>query len=442
MKRSKLALAMSVHHTALQDRIRNRPDYERREDPTMETIARTITAIGDSFEEFKAATNQRIDKVETKQARPGAQTPTDPAKREEHAKPFDAEEVHVMRLGDDFERYYALKSEKARKGRDARPGDGFGPEQRMSLGEFCRGVANIRTTEAVKASLAVGTDSAGGYAVPNMLMPGILRAMAPASSLMQAGVSIADVSMQMEGKSWRTAVVDTLPTAYWRNELGAVQESEPTFRAVDATPRSLAFIVRVSRELLADAANMDIALHIAIGQAFALEIDRAGLRGSGTAPEIRGILNTPGVNVVNQGANGAAIANYAPVLSGLLAVRKNSAPMPTSCITSPDALFKLAGLADSTGQPLGMPEVVKRLHWYDTAQIPANLTVGTSNDCTEMYLGDFSGLVYLMRENFSIRMLHEKYADTGEIAFLCHARLDLCIPYPKALTVVKGSRVG
>lgn len=67
-------------------------------------------------------------------------------------------------------------------------------------------------------------------------------------------------------------------------EAGQVAQSEPTFRAVRSEPKSLAFLFKVSRELLADAPNMSQALTIALAQAFAVELDRTGLRGSGTNP--------------------------------------------------------------------------------------------------------------------------------------------------------------
>jgi HK97 family phage major capsid protein len=432
MSQSKqLKIKMRRHHAAFQARAAIHPGYEKREDVTIKDVADSLDKIATAFEEFKAKTGRRVEAMETRLSRPGAFTENQQREADTESI-FDAPDALVMRAGDDFERRYAIKQSS---------GNGM-PEQRMTIGEFFRGVANIRTTESVKASLAVGTDTAGGFAVPNVLMSGIMQAMVPASALMQAGAAIVDYSGPDKiGKSFRTAVVDTLPTAAWRNELGGVAESAPTFRAVDANPKSLAFVVRVSRELLADATNMDQALYTAIGQAFALEMDRAGLRGTGTAPEIRGINNTVGINVVNQGTNGAAIANYSPILAGMLEVRKNSGPMPTACITSPNAIFKFAGLLDTTNQPLQIPEQAKKLSWYDTAQIPVNLAVGSSSDCTEIYLGDFRTMYYLMRENVSIQLLRESYASTGEIGFLCHARLDLTIPYPKAFTVVRGSRV-
>lgn len=73
-----------------------------------------------------------------------------------------------------------------------------------------------------------------------------------------------------------------------------------------------------------------------------------------------------------------------------------------------------------------------------TSQIPNNLTVGTSNDCSEIYLSDFSSLIYFMREGVSIQVLRELHAGTGEIGFTCHTRLDVAATYPKVLAVVTG----
>jgi hypothetical protein len=48
-----------------------------------------------------------------------------------------------------------------------------------------------------------------------------------------------------------------------------------------------------------------------------------------------------------------------------------------------------------------------------TSQIPNDLTVGASTDCSEIYLGDFSSVIYFMREGVSVQLLKELYAGTG-----------------------------
>jgi HK97 family phage major capsid protein len=119
------------------------------------------------------------------------------------------------------------------------------------------------------------------------------------------------------------------PTAAWRAETDPLSESDPVFCSVDLTPRSLSFVFKISREPLSDSANLDQTGFGAIAQAFAQELDRAGLQGSGTAPEIRGILNTTGIQSVTNGAVGAFLAPpvYSNFISGIQAILTANGPM-------------------------------------------------------------------------------------------------------------------
>lgn len=314
------------------------------------------------------------------------------------------------------------------------------PDESIRLDDFVRGVAGMKTTTAVSNALSVGTDTSGGYAVPSLVMPEIMQALVPASSLLTAGAGI--VPLEAGAKSYTTAAVDSVPTAAWRLENGAVAESDPTFRGVVAAPKSLAFFFKISRELLADATNMSNALTIAISQAFAKEMDRAGLRGTGTNPEPRGILNTAGINAVGNGANGASLATtkFANLLTATQNLLQANAPMPTAAIMSPRSLVGLGGLVDTTGQPMNRPELLQPLNMIATSQVPNNLTVGTSNDCSEIYVGDFSTVAFMVREQLSIQLANELFAANGQIGFICHARVDVAVMRPSAISVVTGVR--
>jgi HK97 family phage major capsid protein len=313
-------------------------------------------------------------------------------------------------------------------------------QPQASLGDFMRGVAGLRTHESVRNALTSGTDATGGYALPAYLQLPMLNALVPNSALLTAGAGLA--LLEEGAKSYRIAAVNTIPTAAWRAESGAVATSDPAFRAVDLTPRSLSFQFKISRELLADAVNLEPALLGAIGQSFAKELDRAGLRGSGTAPEIRGILNTSNIQAVTNGANGASLATtaYANLISALQAILAADGPTPTAAIMSPRSLTALAGLLDTTNQPRRAPPIVETWQMLSTSQVPNNLTVGTSADCSEIYVGDFSNVAYFVREGVSVQLLKELYAGTGEIGFACHTRVDLGVLYPAALAVVTGVR--
>jgi len=258
---------------------------------------------------------------------------------------------------------------------------------------------------------------------------------------LQAGAGIVDVT-QEPAKQYNTAAISAIPTAAWRSEAGAVSESDPTFRNVPAVPQSLSFFFKVSRELLADAVNLEPALQTAIAQAFAKEIDRVGLRGSGTPPQPTGLLNTSGIQTVTNGANGASIATtaYANFISAIQSLLAADAPKPSAFIMAPRSLTTLAGLLDSQNNARRAPPIVAEIPFFATSQIPINLTVGTSTDCSEIYTGDFTKIVYVMRERPSIMLAKELYAATGQIGFICHARLDVAVMYPAAFAVVTGVR--
>lgn len=335
-------------------------------------------------------------------------------------------DVTVLRNDADVQRYYQ--------------GRGEGRADSGTIADFVRGVAGLPTTEGIRAALSGGTDSAGGYLLPTYVMPAILEGLVPASSVLSAGAGI--IPVDEGGKTFTQAAIDAIPSAAWRAENGAVAESEPIFRGVVATPRSLAFFFKVSRELLADASNIEPALIMAISQAFAKALDLAALRGSGTAPEPRGVLNTTNVQAVSNGANGASLATtkFANLLSAVQKVLEADGPAPTAAIMSPRSELVLSGLVDSTGQPLQAPKLLSEMRRLTTTQIPNNLTVGTSADCSEIYVGDFTRMAFLMRERISIQKVDQLFATNGQIGFICHVRGDVMVQYPKAFAVATGVR--
>ncbi len=309
-----------------------------------------------------------------------------------------------------------------------------------SLADFFRAVAGAKAPEPAQKALAVGTDSAGGYAVPTVLMPQFIDALAPVSSLMRAGAVV--LPLDASAKTFRAAKVATIPTAAWRSEAGAVVESDPAFGVLDLTPQSLAFYFRVSRELLMDSPNIDGALQRLIAQAFAKELDRAGLRGSGTPPEPRGLLNIVGVNAVTNGAAGTALGTikWSNLTTAYQNILDANGPAPTAAIMAPRTLTGFAALADSTGQPLQRPDLLRPIEFIATSQLPVNLTVGGSTDCSEMFIGDFREFVIGLREDVSIMRADQLFAANGQVAFICHMRVDVGATWPAAFAKVTGIR--
>ncbi len=391
-----------------------------------ESIRDVVVSLNNGFTDFKAKYNERLDALQN-----GVDEATIKLSGMEMGagignthRPSDTpSQAGVMRTKAQFTKHYASRTNST---------------EPVELADFLRGVAGMKTTAAVQAALSVGTSTAGGYSVPAQTMPQILSALTPVSSLLQAGAGIA--LMEDGAKTQTTAAIETLPTAAWRNESGNIAESEPVFRGIVAQPRSLAFYFKVSRELLADGSGINQGLETAIAAAFAKKLDYTGLMGSGIAPEPTGLLNTAGVISITSGANGTALTNYSKFFEATQGLLDGDAPMPTAAIVSPRSLVKLGGLLDSTGQPVNVPPMLQPLKMIASSQVSNALTVGSSSDCSLIFVGDFTRLYFLMRESLSIQLLREAFATTGELAFLCHVRADIVVSYPKAFAVIKGVR--
>jgi HK97 family phage major capsid protein len=114
--------------------------------------------------------------------------------------------------------------------------------------------------------------------------------------------------------------------------------------------------------------------------------------------------------------------------------------MPTAAIMAPRSLVGFGNLADTTNQPLQRPGTIENMRFIATSAIPVNLTTGTSTDTSEIYCGDFTTVKFVMRERPSIQLLMERYADSGQIGFVCHVRADVVVTYPSTLAVITGVR--
>lgn len=76
-----------------------------------------------------------------------------------------------------------------------------------------------------------------------------------------------------------------------------------------------------------------------------------------------------------------------------------------------------------------------------TKQIPINLTVGSSSDCSEIYTGQWDHLMIGMRTNFQLQFLNERFlADNLQYAFLAYLRCDIQLARGEAFNVDRGVR--
>lgn len=304
----------------------------------------------------------------------------------------------------------------------------------FGFGEFVASMVRGTSSPEIRASLSEGTDSAGGYTVPDHLMTQVIDAMRAKTVAIQAGA----LTVPLDTEKTTIARLESDPVAGWRLELGNVAVSDPTFGAVTFQARSLACLVKVSRELLEDSANIDSALMNAFAGAMAAELDRVAFFGTGTAPEPRGIFNAANVLSVSMGTNGAALTGYAKILDALYELENANSNAPTGMVMAPRTSRVLNGLVDSTGQPLNPPEAVRAVPRLASNIVPVNQAHGTANNASSIICGDFSQLLIGIRTVLRIDVLKETFASTMEYGFLAHLRADIALAKPKSFVAVKG----
>ncbi|QEU91372.1 phage major capsid protein [Streptomyces kanamyceticus] len=316
-------------------------------------------------------------------------------------------------------------------------GHGNRDHEGLSFDRLIRGMATgkWRDADAERKALSEGTLSAGGYLVPTPLAGNVIDLARNQMRVAQAGATF----VPMTAQTLKIARLTGEGSPGWRNENSAITAADMTFDSVTFQARSLNRLVTMSVELFEDSdPSASNVIANSFAQQIALEMDRVALRGTGTAPEPRGVANTAGVTTTGHGANGSAISNYDFHLDAVGAVR-NANFEPGAHIQAPRTNTSLSKLKEATTNAYLQPPA-GMLPMLPTRQVPVNLTVGSSSDCSEIYTGDWSQLAIGIRTEFRIEFLRERYADNGQVAFLAWLRGDVQLLQPSAFVVDVGVR--
>lgn len=358
-----------------------------------------------------------------------------------------------------------------RFGQPMRALDGYAEQPRLSWGKYLRGIMTGSWKGAeLERSMAEGTGSAGGFLVPTPLSDQVIDKARNQVVCMRAGAQ----QVPMDAATLSVARVTGDPTVTpWHAEGGAITPSDLTFDHIVFTARTLAAICTLSVELAEDAANIDDVVTNALSKVLAIELDRACLRGSGTAPEPTGIRFQTGVGVdtTTFGANGSAITGTTPtgavawdwLSKAIFAVRQLN-EYPNACIVSERTLGELDLLRASTGQPLPPPISVagavpseaglppnaelpyggRGIQLLSSNSVINTVTQGTASTASSAYVGDFTKLWIGMRRELVLETSRTASTPTTSmfgtlsVAIRAYIRADVQLQRPAAFRVVEG----
>jgi HK97 family phage major capsid protein len=248
----------------------------------------------------------------------------------------------------------------------------------------------------MRKALAVSTDSSGGYLVPAEVSRDVLMGLRARSAVMRMGPTVVPLKKSLDVVSLSTGA-----SAVYLAENAAIPISEQTFvQSALLTPKELAALVPVSDRLLRDADDNPSVEEIVrrdLAEVLALRADLAFLRGTGTGGEPRGIRNTPGLTPApSLGTNGRQPA-FDDLKEVVASLRNANAPFSRpGWIFHPRTIGTLERYKDADGHYLaetgllsfdatGGGGTLLGFPFRTTTQIPINLSVGSSSDCSEIY---------------------------------------------------------
>lgn len=285
----------------------------------------------------------------------------------------------------------------------------------------------------VMNALQIGTDSEGGYLVPDEYERTLVEALEEENIFRQ----MAKVIKTSSGDR-KIPVVASKGTASWIDEEGAIPESDDAFGQVSIGAYKLGTMIKVSEELLNDSV---FDLESYISREFARRIgnkeEEAFFTGDGKGKPLGVLADTSGAEVgVTAAAAGAFTADEVfDLFYSLKAPYRKSAVFLMN-----DASVKaLRKLKDSNGQYLwqpsltaATPDTLMGRPVYTSAFMPA-VAAGAKS----ILFGDLSYYWVADRQGRSFRRLGELYAPTGQVGFLATQRVDGKLVLAEAVKVLQ-----
>ena len=242
----------------------------------------------------------------------------------------------------------------------------------------------------------------------------------------------------MTSETLAIARLATDPDVEWRAENSAIAEGDPTFERVTFTAKTLAGMVRMSRELAEDSINVGAMIEQAFAAKMATKLDYAAIWADGTDNSPTGVVSTANVHSVAMAANGAALSNYDKQIDAIYEMAAADAADPTAQVMNPRTKAALAKLKDGDGNPLSVPAMVSQVPMLSTTAAPIDEAQGTASNASSIVFGDFTQLMIGMRHQLEIRVFDQTLAATGQLLVGAWLRADVQLAQPKAFSVLKG----
>lgn len=292
---------------------------------------------------------------------------------------------------------------------------------------------------AEQRDLVKGTNTDGGYTVStDLLAQDFIDLLRNRVVVIGAGATVMDGLVGDIAIPRQTAA----STAYWVAENGAPTESQPAFDQVAMSPKTLGGYVDISRKLLLQSSlSVEAFVRNDLARVLGIEIDRAGLHGTATSNQPRGVAATSGIGAVIGGANGAA-PTWAHMVALETEVAVDNADVGAlRYITNPKVRGKLKATEKATG--------TAQFVWSDGAnpvngypvsissQVASNLDKGTSvGVCSAIFFGNWNDLLIGMWGTLDLLVDPYSLGTTGARRVIALQDVDIAVRHPQSFSAM------
>ena len=297
-------------------------------------------------------------------------------------------------------------------------------------------IRNRAAGPAVMNALQIGTDSEGGYLVPDEYERTLVQGLEEESVLRTLCTVI-----QTSSGDRKIPIVASHGTASWVDEEGAIPESDDVFGQISIGAHKVATMIKVSDELLQDSV-FDIENYISAE--FARRIGAAEEEafitgdGSGKPTGLLHATNGAGIGVTTAG-NAVTADEVIDLVHSIKSVYRKKAVflMNDSTIKAIRKLKSIEGqYLWQPGLKEGQPDTLLNYRIVTSPYMPE---VAAGNKV--ILFGDFKSYWIADRQGRSFQRLNELFAVTGQVGFRATQRVDGRLVLPEAMKclAVKGA---
>lgn len=271
-------------------------------------------------------------------------------------------------------------------------------------------------TPDIRAALEVGTDSEGGYLVPQAWVSTLIDKLTDNVVMRQLG------SIMSTSSTTNLPLISDKGAAAWLDEEAAYSESDIAFGNTTLAAYKLGRIIKVSEELLSDNSfNLEGEIARIFGETFGTAEETAFVTGDGTGKPT-GVLTTATNGVTAAGVAAITYDELVDLIHSVREVYRSGA----SFLMKDSTCALLRKLKSSDGVPLwqpslqaGAPDMFLGYSVRTSEAMPA-ATTGLKS----VAFGDFSQYRIADRGGIAMQRLNELYAGNGQVGFRMRKRVD------------------